>query len=154
MRSNVDMRRRLEPHVSAELVFTAITGHITRIADLNCPLFDIAKRVFDDIHEGVNNGSVFRTFLDYPKLFGGTQQPPVALNISDMQAIDFRWPTQKLKVTSFDYACGLKNFPNVSIAIFDGLLIANTAYTEELIDPATMRTISENAVKRLISACQ
>jgi hypothetical protein len=76
-----------------------------------------------------------------------------ALAIADM-AIDFRWPTQKLKVTSFDYACGLKNFPNVSIAIFDGLLIANTAYTEELIDPATMRTISENAVKRLISACQ
>jgi hypothetical protein len=154
MRSNVDMRRRLEPHVSAELVFTAITGQITLIPDLDRPLFDIAKLVFHDIHEGVPNGSVFRTYLNYPKLFGGTQQPPVALNVSDMQAINFRWPTQRLKVTGFDYACGLKNFPNVSVAIFDGLLVANTVYAEEFIEPAIMRAISENAVKRLNFACQ
>jgi hypothetical protein len=154
MRSNVDMRRRLEPHVSAELVFTAITGHITRIPDLDRPFFDIAKLVFDDIHQGVSNGSVFQTYLNYPKLFGGTQQPPVALNVSDMQAINFRWPTQQLKVTGFEYACGLKNFPNVSVAIFDGLLVANTVYTEEFIDPAIMRAISDLAVTRLNSACQ
>jgi hypothetical protein len=102
----------------------------------------------------VPNGSVFRTYLNYPKLFGGTQQPPVALNVSDMQAINFRWPTQRLKVTGFDYACGLKNFPNVSVAIFDGLLVANTVYAEEFIEPAIMRAISENAVKRLNFACQ
>jgi hypothetical protein len=154
MRSNVDMRRRLESHVSEDLVFTAITGHITLISDLDQPLFDIAQYVFLDIHEGVTNGSVFHTYLNYPKLFGGTQQPPVALNVSDMQAINFRWPTQQLKVTGFDYACGLKNFPNVSVAIFDGSLVANTVYTEEFIAPATMRAISERAVKRLDSDCQ
>ena len=154
MRSSVDMRRRLEPHVSHELVFTAITGHITRIPDLDRPLFDIAKLVFHDIHEGVTNGSVFHTYLNYPRLFGGMQQPPVALNVSDMQAIKFRWPTQRLKVTGFDYACGLKNFPNVSVAIFDGLLVANTVYAEEFINPAVMRAISESVVKRLDSACQ
>jgi hypothetical protein len=154
MRSNVDMRRRLEPHISAELVFTAITGHITRIPDLDRPFFDIANLIFDDINEGVANGSVFHTYLNYPKLFGGTQQPPVALNVSDMQAINFRWPTQQLKVTGFDYACGLKNFPNVSVAIFDGLLVANTVYAEELIGPAIMRAISERVVERLDSACQ
>jgi len=71
-----------------------------------------------------------------------------------MQAIRFRWPTQRLKVTGFDYACGLKNFPNVSVAIFDGLLVANTVYAEEFIDPAVMRAISESVVKRLDSACQ
>ncbi|MFM0337024.1 phthiocerol/phthiodiolone dimycocerosyl transferase family protein [Paraburkholderia fungorum] len=154
MRSSMDMRRRLEPHISAELVFTAITGHVTRIPDLDRPLFDIAKLIFDDIHEGVANGSVFHTYLNYPKLFGGTQQPPVALNVSDMQAINFRWPTQQLKVTGFDYACGLKNFPNVSVAIFDGALVANTVYAEELIDPAIMRAISERVVERLDSACR
>jgi hypothetical protein len=154
MRSNVDMRRRLEPHVSGELVFTAITGHITPIPDLDRPLFDIAKLVFRDIHEGVSNGSLFHTYLNYPKLFGGTEQPAVALNISDMQAVKFSWPTQALKVTGFDYACGLKNFPNVSVAVFDGRLIANTAYTAELIDPAIMRTLSERVVQRLVSACQ
>ena len=153
MRSNVDMRRRLEPHASAELVFTAITGHITLIPDLDRPLLEIAKLVFHDIHEGVTNGSVFHTYLNYPKLFGGPQQPPVAINVSDMQAINFRWPTQRLVLTGFDYACGLKNFPNVSVAIFDGLLVANTVYVEEFIDPAIMRAISLSAVKRLQLAC-
>jgi hypothetical protein len=97
---------------------------------------------------------VFHTYLNYPKLFGGMQQPPVALNVSDMQAINFHWPTQRLKVTGFDYACGLKNFPNVSVAIFDGLLVANTVYVEEFIDPAIMRAISVSAVKILHLACQ
>jgi hypothetical protein len=154
LRSSVDMRRRLEPHASPELVFTAITGLITRIPDLDRPFFDIAKLVFNDIHEGAANGSVFHTYLNYPKLFCGVQQPPVALNVSDMQAIRFRWPTQQLKVTGFDYACGLKNFPNVSVAIFDGLLVASTVYSDEFIDPAVMRAISENVVRRLESACQ
>ena len=87
MRSSVDMRRRLEPHVSPELIFTAITGHITPISDLDQPLFDIAKVAFDDIHEGVANGHIFRDYVNYPKVFGSTQQPPVALNISDMQTV-------------------------------------------------------------------
>jgi hypothetical protein len=48
-----------------------------------------------------------------PKAFGSPQQAPVALNISDMQLVAFRWPTEKLKVTGFEYALGwLKKFPN------------------------------------------
>jgi hypothetical protein len=154
MRSSVDMRRRLEPHVSPELVFSAITGHITPIPDLDRPLFDIARLVFRDIHEGVNNGSVFRDYLSYPASFGSAQQPPVALNISDMQAVNFRWPTQRLKVTGFEYACGwLKRFPNVSVSVFDGTLVANSVYVEEFVDPAMMRAISQSVVRRLIAAC-
>ncbi|OUL79615.1 phthiocerol/phthiodiolone dimycocerosyl transferase family protein [Paraburkholderia hospita] len=155
MRSNLDMRRRLEPHVSTELVFTAITGHITPIPDLEQPLFEIAKHVFEEIHEGVDNGLVFHDYLNYPKSYGSAKQPPVALNISDMQRIEFHWPTQKLTVTGFEFALGwTKTFPNVSIAVYDGTLIANTVYVEEFIDPATMRAISEKTVKRLLAACQ
>ncbi len=155
MRSSVDMRRRLEPHVSTELVFSAITGHITSIPDLDQPLFTIAKLAFDDIHEGVENGSIFRDYVNYPKAFGSTQQPPIALNISDMQAVRFHWPTERLKVTGFEYALGwLKKFPNVSVSVYDGILVANAVYVEEFAEPAIMRAISEDVVKRLISACE
>ena len=154
MRSSVDMRRRLEPHVSAELIFSAITGHITPIPDLDQSLFTIAKIAFDDIHEGVANGSIFRDYVNYPKAFGGTQQPPVALNISDMQAVTLHWPTERLTVTGFEYALGwLKKFPNVSVSVYDGMLVANTVYVEEFVDPAIMRVISEGVVKRLASVC-
>jgi hypothetical protein len=40
------------------------------------------------------------------------------------------------------------------VAIFDGLLVASTVYSDEFIDPAVMRAISENVVRRLESACQ
>jgi phthiocerol/phthiodiolone dimycocerosyl transferase-like enzyme len=153
MRSSVDMRRRLEPHVSPELVFSAITGHITPIPDLDQPLFDIAKLVFLDIHEGVANGAIFHDYVNYPKAFGNAQQPPVALNISDMQAVKFHWPTERLKVTGFEYALGwLKRFPNVSVSIYDGTLIANTVYVDEFAEPAIMRAISNGVVERLLSA--
>ncbi|WP_109481250.1 hypothetical protein [Paraburkholderia sp. C35] len=155
MRSSIDMRRRIEPHVSAELVFSAITGHITPIHDLDRPLFDIAQHIFREIHEGVANGLIFHDYENYPKAFGSTQQAPVARNISDMQAVKFHWPTQQLKVTGFEYACGwLKTFPNVSVSVYDGVLVANTVYVEEFIEPAIMRTLSERAVSRLMSACQ
>ena len=154
MRSSVDMRRRLEPHVSPELIFTAITGHITAISDLDQPLFDIAKLAFDDIHEGVANGSIFRDYVNYPKAFGSTQQPPVALNISDMQTVRFHWPTERLKVTGFEYALGwMKQFPNVSVSVYDGMLVANTVYVEKFADPAIMQAISDGVVKALASAC-
>jgi len=154
MRSSVDMRRRLEPHVSPELIFTAITGHITPISDLDQPLFDIAKLAFDDIHEGVANGSIFRDYVNYPQAFGSTQQPPVALNISDMQTVRFHWPTERLKVTGFEYALGwMKQFPNVSVSVYDGMLVANTVYVEKFADPAIMQAISDGVVKALASAC-
>ncbi len=155
MRSNLDMRRRLEPHVSTELVFTAITGHITPIPDLDQPLFEIAKLVFHEIHEGVPNGLAFRDYLNYPKSFGSKEQPPVALNISDMQAVKFHWPTRQLTVTGFEFALGwTKKFPNVSVSVYDGMLVANTVYVEGFVDPAIMRAISERVVKRLESACE
>ncbi|QIO98554.1 phthiocerol/phthiodiolone dimycocerosyl transferase family protein [Bradyrhizobium symbiodeficiens] len=154
MRSSVDIRRRLEPPVSTDLVLTAITGHITPIPDLDQPLFDIAKLIFDDLHKGAANGCLFRDYVNYPKAFGSAQQPPVALNISDMQTVKFSWPMERLKVTGFEYACGwLKKFPNVSVSVYDGTLIANTVYVEEFVDPAVMRAISEGVVKRLVSAC-
>ncbi|MGE4047336.1 MAG: hypothetical protein AB7F35_20910 [Acetobacteraceae bacterium] len=154
MRSSVDIRRRLEPHVPADLVFTAITGHITPVPDLDRPLFDIARVIFDDIHAGVANGSIFRDYVDYPKAFGSTRQPPVALNISDMQAVRFHWPTELLKVTGFEYALGwLKTFPNVSVSIYDGMLVANTVYVEEFAAPAIVRAISDGVVARLAAAC-
>ena len=43
VRSSVDMRRRLEPHVSTALIFTAITGHITPVPDLDQPIAAIAR---------------------------------------------------------------------------------------------------------------
>jgi hypothetical protein len=153
MRSSVDMRRRLEPHISTELVFSAITGHITPIPDLDRSLFDIAKLIFNDIHDGVANGSIFHDYVDYPKTYGNPQQAPVALNVSDMQTVKFPWPTERLKVTGFEYALGwLKRFPNVSVSIYEGTLIANVVYVEDFASPSTMRTISEIFVKRLISA--
>lgn len=155
MRSSVDMRRRLEPHVSPELVFTAITGHITPVADLDQPFFDIAKSIFDDIHQGVADGRIFHDYVNYPKAFGSPQQAPVALNVSDMQTVKFHWPTERLKVTGFEYATGwLKRFPNVSVSVYDGTLIANTVYVEEFADPAVMRAISKGVVRALASACQ
>jgi hypothetical protein len=152
LRSNIDMRRRLEPHVSAELVFTAITGHITRVPDLDRPLLEIARCIFDDIHEGVANGAFFGEYLNYPKSFGATRQAPVALNVSDMQVVTFRWPMEQLKVTGFEYALGWsKKFPNVSISIYEGTLIANIVYVPDFVDPSIMRLISGNFVGRLMS---
>jgi hypothetical protein len=125
------------------------------LPNLDRPLFEIAKHVFQEIHEGIDNGLVFHDYLNYPKSYGSTTQPPVALNISDMQGVKFHWPTQKLTVTGFEYALGwTKTFPNVSISVYDGMLIANTVYVEEFVDPAIMRAISEQVVKRLIAACQ
>ncbi|MGY3602659.1 MULTISPECIES: phthiocerol/phthiodiolone dimycocerosyl transferase family protein [unclassified Bradyrhizobium] len=153
LRSNIDMRRRLEPHVSTELVVTAITGHITRIPDLDQPLFGIARLIFDDIHRGVANGAFFSEYLNYPKSFGAAQQAPVALNVSDMQAVKFRWPMARLRVAGFEYALGwLKKFPNVSVAIYEGTLVANIVYVPEFIDPSVMQVVSEKFVRRLISA--
>jgi hypothetical protein len=155
MRSSVDMRRRLEPHVSPELVFTAITGHITPVPDLDRPLFDIARFIFEDIHQGVANGSIFHDYVNYPKAFGSPQQAPVAINVSDIQSVQFHWPTERLKVTGFEYALGwLKKFPNVSVSVYDGTLIANIVYVEDFVDPVVLRAIAEGLVKRLGSISQ
>jgi hypothetical protein len=152
MRSSVDMRRRLEPHVSPDLVFTAITGHITPVPDLEQPMVDIAQIIFQDIHEGVADGSIFHDYVNYPRAFGSPQQAPVAINISDIQSVQFHWPMERLAVTGFEYALGwLKKFPNVSVSVYGGTLIANIVYVEEFADPAIMRVISDGFVRRLES---
>ena len=155
MRSNVDLRRRLNPHVSTETIFSAITAHITLIPDLDRPLFEIARNIFDDIHQGAADGSIFREYLNYPTSFGSPQQDPIALNVSDMQNVEFHWPTQRLKVTGFEYALGwMKKFPNVSVAIYEGTLIANIVYVEEFAAPETVQAIAETFVQVLLAACR
>jgi len=155
MRSSIDMRRRLEPHVSPELVFSAITGHATPVPDLGRPLSDIARLIFDDIHAGVANGRIFHDYLNYPKAFGSKAQAPVALNISDMQAVTFHWPLERLTVTGFEYALGWpKRFPNTSVSVFDGRLVANTAYVEQFVAAEIMAAISRDVVKLLLDASE
>jgi hypothetical protein len=137
------------------LVFSAITAHITQIGDLDRPLFEIARGIFTDVHESMADGSIFQEYLNYPKTFGSPQQAPVALNVSDMQTVTCHWPMERLKVIGFEYALGwAKKFPNVSVAVYEGTLIANIVYVEEFIDPMVMRAISENFVKILVSACR
>lgn len=153
VRSNVDLRRRLEPHVSTELVFSAISALITSVDDLDRPLLGIARKIFDDVHEGMADGSVFREYLNYPASFGSPQQAPVAISVSDMQGVKFHWPLQQLKVTGFEYALGWsKKYPNVSVSIYEGTLVATIVYVDEFIDPAVIRTVTEKFVKLLVSA--
>lgn len=152
LRSSVDMRRRLEPHVSTELVFSAITGHITPVPDLDRPLADIARLIYDDIHQGLADGRIFRDYIDYPAAFASPHPRPVALNVSDVQQVHFHWPMERLRVTGFEFALGWsKPFPNVSVSVCDGRLIANIVYAEEFAEPATIRALSENFVARLLS---
>lgn len=154
MRSNVDLRRRIEPHVSTELVFSAISARVTPIANLDRSLFEIARVIFDDIHVACANGSVFREYINYPTSFGSPRQAPVALSVSDMQTVKFRWHTERLKVTGFEYALGWnKKFPNVSVSVYEGKLVANIVYVEEFIEPEVVRKIAESFVKLLASAC-
>lgn len=154
MRSSVDMRRRLEPHVSPELVFTAITGHITPVPDLDQPMIEIARFIFDDIHQGLANGSIFHDYINYPRAFGSPQQSPVAINVSDIQTVQFHWPIERLAVTGFEYALGwMKKFPNVSVSVYGGTLIANIVYVEEFATPVTIGAISDGFVRRLESVC-
>lgn len=153
MRSNVDLRRRLEPHISTQLVFSAISARVTPITDLDRSLFEIAREIFEDIHAACADGRVFREYINYPTSFGSPQQAPVAMSVSDMQNVIFRWPMQQLSVIGFEYALGWqKKFPNVSVSVYDGTLVANIVYVEEFIDPKVMRTISESFVKLLASA--
>jgi hypothetical protein len=46
----------------------------------------------------------------------------------------------------------IKRFPNVSVSVYDGTLIANIVYVEEFATPATIRAISDGFVRRLDSA--
>lgn len=152
MRSSVDMRRRLEPHVAPELVFTAITGHITPVPDLDLPMVEIARFIFDDIHQGLANGSIFHDYINYPRAFGSPRQSPVAINVSDIQTVKFHWQVERLVVTGFEYALGwMKKFPNVSVSVYDGTLIANIVYVEEFATPTTIRAISDGFLRRLDS---
>jgi len=152
LRSSVDMRRRLEPHVSPELVFTAITGHITVVPNLDWSIVEIARFIFQDIHQGLANGSIFHDYINYPRAFGGPQQAPVAINVSDIQTVQFHWPVERLAVTDFEYALGwMKTFPNVSVSVYDGTLIANIVYVEEFAAPAMIRAVSDGFVRMLDS---
>jgi hypothetical protein len=155
LRSNVDMRRRLNPHVSTELVFSAITARVTLIPDLDQPLYEIARHVFDDIHEGMADGSIFREYLNYPNSFGSPQQAPIALNVSDMQTVKFRWPVRRLKVQGFEYALGWsKKFPNVSVSIYEGTLVANIVYVDSFINPETIQAVAGRFTQILLSGCE
>ncbi|MFZ1427879.1 MAG: hypothetical protein WAS21_14015 [Geminicoccaceae bacterium] len=143
VRSSIDLRRRLEPHLSTELVFSAITGHVTYLADTGQPIYAIARTIFEDIHDGSTNGKILNDYKYYPRTFGDPRDVPVAINVSDMGKVAFHAEIAQLTAAGFEYALGwLKKFPNMSVSIFDGRLIANTVYVEEFVAPEHMARLS------------
>jgi hypothetical protein len=153
LRSSIDLRRRLEPHLPVDLVLSAITGHVTPIEDLTGSIFEIGKRVFADIHEAAEDGRIFRDYENYPRAFGQLQEAPVAVNLSDMGVIAFHTEMQILRPTGFEYAAGLmKTYPNVSITIFEGQLVATIVYAAAFLAADTIVRLADGVVAQLRAA--
>jgi hypothetical protein len=154
LRHTVDMRRRLEPHISCDLVFTAVTGHFNVIDDIEQPIFEIAKQIQTDIRGATADGRILQEYLNYPQSFGIPQTAPIAINLSDMGVVAFHDEIAVLKPLGFDYATAIgQPFPNCSITIYGNKLVANTVYREDLITPATMRALSNSVVEILHRSC-
>lgn len=148
MRSSIDLRRRLEPHIHPGLVFSAITGHVTRIDgisadDEDAALVAVARAAFDDIHARTADGTIFYDYRNYPKSFGAAREAPVALNISDMGTIAPAFALEAVRLEGFEYATALaKRYPNVSVAILDGRLVATIAYDASVLAEKTVAELA------------
>lgn len=154
MRSSIDLRRRLEPHIDPGLVFSAITGHVSRIdlggldgvggtGEQGAALAAVARAAFEDIHARTADGTIFYDYRTYPKSFGAAREAPVALNISDMGTIAPAFPIEAVRLAGFDYATALgKRYPNVSVAILDGRLVATIAYDASVLAEETVAELA------------
>lgn len=150
LRCSVDLRRRLEPHLSTDLVFSAVTAHATLVEDMSLPIFAVARAVHDDIQASTRNGRVFMDYQSYPKSFGRPQDMPAALNISDMGRVAFHGAIEHLRPIGFDYALGwAKPYPNVSVTIHDGRLVANTTYLDSVIDRQVIERMAALVLQNL-----
>jgi hypothetical protein len=154
LRHTVDMRRRLEPHISCDLIFTAVTGHFTTIENIEQSIFEIARMTQTDIRGATADGRILQEYLNYPQSFGTPQTAPIAINLSDMGVVAFHDEIAVLKPLGFDYATAIGQlFPNCSITIYGNRLVANTVYREDLITPATMRALSNHVIEILHQSC-
>lgn len=159
MRSSIDLRRRLEPHIHPGLVFSAITGHVTRIDGVGADeagreeaaLVAVARAVFDDIRARTADGTIFYDYRNYPKSFAAAREAPVALNISDMGTIAPTFPLEAVRLAGFEYATALgKRYPNVSVAILDGRLVATIAYDTSVLAEETVAALAARTRGHLV----
>jgi hypothetical protein len=154
VRSAIDLRRRLDPHISVELVFSAVTAHVTRIEPVEASIFEIAKTIFADIHTSDADGRIFLDYRNYPNSFASTRTDPTAISLSDMGKVAFHAAIETLAPTGFEYATGwMKRYPNVSITIFEGRLVATMTYVEAFIAPPVMRRLAELVVQ-VLAECE
>lgn len=154
LRHTVDMRRRLEPHISCDLVFTAVTGHFTAIDNIEQSIFEIAKMIQTDIRGATADGRILQEYMNYPQSFGTPQTAPIAFNLSDMGVVSFHDEIAVLQPLGFDYATAIgQPFPNCSITIYGNRLVANTVYREDMITPAIMRALSKSILEILHQTC-
>jgi hypothetical protein len=154
VRSAIDVRRRLDPHISVELVFSAVTAHVTRIEPVEASIFEIAKTIFADIHTSDADGRIFLDYRNYPNSFASTRTDPTAISLSDMGKVAFHAAIETLAPTGFEYATGwMKRYPNVSITIFEGRLVATMTYVEAFIAPPVMRRLAELVVQ-VLAECE
>jgi hypothetical protein len=150
LRHTVDMRRRLEPHISCDLVFTAVTGHFTHTENMDQPIFTLARSIQTDIRGATADGRILQEYLNYPQSFGTPQTAPIAFNLSDMGVVSFHDEIAVLQPLGFDYATAIgQPFPNCSISIYGNRLVANTVYREDLIAPETMRALLKTVIETL-----
>ena len=151
MRSSIDLRRRVTPHINNEIIFTAATGHITRIFDLTGNILKIGEFVMNEIRNSTENGTIFQDHKEYFKRFISSENIPIALNISDMGVVKLQEYVH-LKHVAFDYALGWKkSAPNVSITINDNGLVANIVYIKQGIKHHMIHQLAKLARHYLVS---
>lgn len=147
MRSSIDLRRRVSPHIPNELILTAVTGHITHITNLTNNIFKIAKFVIDEIRNSTQDGTIFQDYKQYPQRFTLPQAFPIAANLSDMGKVDLLH-LESLEQTGFEYAAGWKKTcPNISITIYNNKLIANLVYIKHSINSDLIQQLGELVIE-------
>jgi hypothetical protein len=134
MRSSIDLRRRVRPTLSNNIICTAVTGHVTWIKNLNTNIIEIARFVSAEIKTSTANGSMFADYKEYASQFVNISKlKPIALNISDMGVMHL-CEHHHLRHLAFEYGAGLKtDYPNVSITINSSGLVANIVYIKHAI---------------------
>lgn len=160
-RSYVDLRRRLEPVVSDEVMGMLVSGVISyHTLQSNVSFWDLARSVKKQLEFRLNRANLFRAILIsktwVKSFFRNPNKAPSTVSVTNIGKVNIPKHYGSFELEEISFAGANSAFGgilSVAVSTFDGKMLLNFLFSEPSISQKTMEIFATNVLSCLIEAC-
>jgi NRPS condensation-like uncharacterized protein len=156
-RSNIDLRKRLQPEVNNENLGVIVSGTVSfHTLRKNTSFWNLARDVRRQLELTLKSEDIFSAVLMSKKIYRSIlsrpDKAPVSVNVTNVGRINIPVDYGSFKLEEISFVSAQRAFGNISIAAttFQGIMILNFMFSEPLNSKERVEALANDVISYIV----